>query len=655
MKKISILTLIAMAVFAFVGCSADDEEDLPTGADTGSTSGSDTGDTQTDTQADTSADTGETGNTSADTGSNPGSDTGDTPADTGDNTDTAGDTSADTGSTTTFCTPGTKICGSQPNAVYICNADGSAAEPEPVETCPEGYSCLNGNCHPGACLSGNGYEGCEFYTAKLNNMATGKDTFSVAFANANPEKTATIQFFKVTGEGTEEPIPNFEYCEQVVKSFLGMEYNDMDCKNHDSSFTITVPPQSTVMVSPTKEQRMLEGTAASFLSFHIVSDLPIIAYQFNPYYNNSYSNDASLLFPTTRLGTEYYVASYESQKGYDGNGVAYFTVIGAFDTNVELEITPTAAIPAGNGIPGTAAGVPMTVELKAGEVLNIENAAKFDDFTGTKVACKKPNQNCAPFVVFGGHACAYVPRNKGYCDHLEHQLMPVSRWGRNYVVVKTKPRSYARDVVRIIAGFDGTDVTVTILDDNHESGPTQTVSLNAGQKYEFDIIQHDTNSDWFQPGTANITATQPIEVVQYLSGAEDISYDCADDSPGSSHSGCNGDPAMAIVPPVEQYRQEYFFFSTSLDDSSNSSEYTENYVSVVTDEGSEIALDESTPEPRMSGKIVNTEKHFYIYDLDDYFMSHHLTCSKPCGIQVYGWSMDISYMYPGGLDMKMLQ
>jgi hypothetical protein len=36
-------------------------------------------------------------------------------------------------------------------------------------------------------------------------------------------------------------------------------------------------------------------------------------------------------------------------------------------------------------------------------------------------------------------------------------------------------------------------------------------------------------------------------------------------------------------------------------------------------------------------------------------MSHHLTCTKPCGIQVYGWSMDISYMYPGGLDMKLLQ
>jgi hypothetical protein len=641
MKKADVFLFILTLVFAFAGCAASDEDEeeisLP---DSENGEVSDNGNQETNDSENNPGNDGESSLPDADTegGNQEQPDTDTTPG-------------------TTYCNPGMKVCdASDPNSVFQCKEDGSGVETPAVEKCAEGYSCLNGSCQPGACLSGTGYEGCEFYTAKLNNSATGKDTFSVAFANANPEKTATIKFFKVTGEGTEEPIPNFDYCEQVEKSGLfGGTYNDMDCKGHDSSFTITVPPQSTVMVIPTKEQRMLDGTAASYLSFHIVSDLPIIAYQFNPYYNNSYSNDASLLFPTTRLGTEYYVATYESQKGYDGNGIAYFTVIGAFNTNVELEITPTVAIPAGNGIPGTAAGVPMVVELKAGEVLNIENASKFDDFTGTKVTCKNPNQNCAPFVVFGGHACAYVPRSKGYCDHLEHQLLPVSRWGRNYVVVKTKPRTYARDVVRVIAGFDETEVTVSIIDDNHENGQTQTVSLNAGQKHEFDIIQHDTDSDWFQPGTANITATKPVQVVQFMSGAEDISSSCADDSPGSSHSGCNGDPAMTIIPPVEQYRQEYFFFSTSLDDYSSSSEYTENYVSVVTDEGSEITLDETSPSPRMSGKIINTEKLFYIFELDDYFMSHHLACTKPCGIQVYGWSMDISYMYPGGLDLKELK
>lgn len=644
MKKLSLLAL-SLIFLLFAGCAAnDDEEEVDTTAgDTTSadTTPSDTGDTAADT-GDTAADTGDTA-----------ADTGDTTSDTGDTAaDTAPDT-GDTGSITTFCTPGTRICGPMASGIYLCNADGSAPEAEPIETCGEGLSCLNGDCQPGACLSGNGYEGCEFYTAKLNNLSTSKDSFSIAFANST-DQIATIRFYETTGEGTEIPIQNFEYCERVTKSSLFGDYDDMDCKKHESSFTITVPAKDTVMITPTKEDRIVKKTGSSYLSYHIKSDIPIIAYQFNPSYNNSYSNDASLLLPVTRLGIEYYVASYEDQNGYDGNGAGYFTIVGAYQTNVELEITPTAAIPAQNGIPGTSPGVPMVVELKAGQVLNIENANKFDDFTGTRVACKNPNQNCAPFVVFGGHACAYVPRSKGYCDHLEHQLLPTSRWGRNYVVVKSKPRSYARDFVRVIAANDQTSVTVGIKDDSNKNGSEKTVVINKGDKYEFELKQHDDGGDWFKPGSANITADKPVEVVQYLTGAEDIGGSCADDGPGSSHSGCMGDPAMTIVPPVEQFRQEYYFFSAELEGSS-SDDATENFVSVVAAADAEITLNESSPSPRFTGTIYNTNMVYYVFDIDSYFMNHHLTCSKPCGIQIYGWNMDISYMYVGGLDLKMLQ
>ena len=324
MKKVIFLMFVLVSVFMFAGCTASDEEEEEI-----SLPDSDGGEVISD------GDSSEVNDSGNGTGSDTDTVVPDADSDSGNNQEQP---DTDTTPVSTNCNPGMKVCdASDPNSIFLCKEDGSGVEIPAVEKCDEGYSCLNGNCYPGACMSGDGYEGCEFYTAKLNNSATGKDTFSVAFANANPEKTATIQFFKVTGEGTEEPIPSFEYCEQVEKSSIFGSYNDMDCKNHDSSFIITVPPQSTVMVTPTKEQRMLDGTAASYLSFHIVSDFPVIAYQFNPYYNNSYSNDASLLFPTTRLGTEYYVATYESQKGYDGNGAAYFTVIGVSNTNVELE------------------------------------------------------------------------------------------------------------------------------------------------------------------------------------------------------------------------------------------------------------------------------------------------------------------------------
>ena len=85
-----------------------------------------------DTSADTVSDTGDSPDTSADTGDSQPDTSSDTAAtDTGDSSETPTDTGADTGSPATFCTPGAKICGSDPSAVYICNADGSAPEPEP--------------------------------------------------------------------------------------------------------------------------------------------------------------------------------------------------------------------------------------------------------------------------------------------------------------------------------------------------------------------------------------------------------------------------------------------------------------------------------------------------------------------------------------------
>ena len=58
----------------------------------------------------------------------------------------------------------------------------------------------------------------------------------------------------------------------------------------------------------------------------------------------------------------------------------------------------------------------------------------------------------------------------------------------------------------------------------------------------------------------------------------------------------------------------------------------------------------------MQGEIYGSGgKVYYIYELDSWFMSHHLKCSASCGILVYGWGMDVSYMYPGGLDMKVIQ
>ena len=516
---------------------------------------------------------------------------------------------------------------------------------------------------PACAAAANSYLGCDFYTAKLYNgrkteKITSKDSFSVAIANSHPTETATIEFFKTLEDGSETKIESFEYCYKVTKSapIIG-EYDDMKCENHDSSFVITAKPQETILVTPKKEDRMLVGTAASYLSYHIKSDFPVVVYQFNPFYNLS-SNDASLVLPSTTLGSDYIVASYQDETNVGSDGPGYFTIIGAYEMPVELEITPTADIAASGKIPGTTKGVPMTVEITRGEVLNIVTTTGSADFTGTKISCKDRGSKCAPFAVFGGHGCADIPKDRGYCDHIEHQLLPVNRWGNRYAVVKTKPRTYARDFVRISAAVDGTNVSIKIRDEEYKSGTEKTVALNAGQFHEYELNYFDDGGSWFTSGTSFIEADKPVQVTQYLSGAEDISSDCRDDSPGSSHTYCFGDPAMTIIPPVEQFRNEYYFFAYSVENTDTDGGNA-NYVEVITDPGVEITLDGEKPTPAMDGEmqgdVYGSGKVYYIFELASWFMSHHLKCSASCGILVYGWGMDVSYMYPGGLDLNIIQ
>ncbi len=647
MKKIFILAMFFVFVSALAGCaSSDDEEkiELPD---------SESGDIVSDGE---SSETGDQNN-------DPAQDNNNTVSDNDSDSGSQEQPDHDTTPVTTSCNPGMKVCdASDPNSIFLCKEDGSGVETPAIEKCGEGLFCSFGKCETLACASaGASYLGCDFYTAKLYNgrkseKITSKDSFSVALANSNPTETATIEFFKTLEDGSETKIEVFEYCYKVTKSFLGSEYDEMECKDHDSSFEITVKPQETIVVTPKKEDRMLIGTAASFLSYHIKSDLPIIVYQFNPFYN-LHSNDASLVLPSTKLGADYIIASYPDETSVGGDGPGYFTIIGAYDMPVELEITPTADIAASGKIPGTAKGTPMTVEIAKGEVLNIVTTTGGADFTGTKIACKDPHSKCAPVAVFGGHGCADIPKDRGYCDHIEHQLLPLPLWGTHYAVVKTKPRSYARDFVRVTAAVDGTNVAIKIKDEEYKNGTEKTVTLNAGEFYEYELNHIDDGGSWFTSGTSFVEADKPIQVTQYLSGSEDISSDCRDDSPGSSHSYCFGDPAMTIIPPVEQFRNEYYFFAYSVEDTDTDGGNA-NFVEVITDPGVEITLDGETPEPAMDGEMHGTvygsNKVYYIFELDSWFMRHHLKCSASCGILVYGWGMDVSYMYPGGLDLKVI-
>lgn len=258
-------------------------------------------------------------------------------------------------------------------------------------------------------------------------------------------------------------------------------------------FTVAAGSQTMIALDPAAvlaSNEMIEAkgvhvTALAPVSVHVISE-------------SVTSADGYLALPTAALGLNYYVMSYASAR-YAGSE---FAVV-ATQNNTTVNITPAAA---GATKP---AGVAFTLTLNSGETYQLANPAG-GDMTGTLVSADKP------VAVFGGHRCAEVPSNVGYCDYLVEQIPDVTLWGKTYHTVPFSGR--ARYTVRVMALLDGTTLTTA------PAGMAST--LNAGQYADVTL----TSADEF-------VSNNPVLVAQFMR-----SY--ADDT------AAKGDPSMVLVTPT---------------------------------------------------------------------------------------------------------
>ena len=166
-------------------------------------------------------------------------------------------------------------------------------------------------------------------------------------------------------------------------------------------------------------------------AFRVVSDQPIIAYQFNPLDNSIevYSNDASLLLPSHSLGKDYAAVTGDgillSSSENDPNPApagAFVSVVATQD-ETEISVFPTAEV-----LPGPTSAI----LLNRGEVFTVLSDAMIagTNLSGTRVHADKA------VAVFSGNVAAIVPAQGDHCcaDHLEQQMLPYSAWGSAYTV-----------------------------------------------------------------------------------------------------------------------------------------------------------------------------------------------------------------------------
>ena len=223
---------------------------------------------------------------------------------------------------------------------------------------------------------------------------------------------------------------------------------------------------------------------------------------------------------------EFYAVSTNSSAEANSS----FLVV-ACTANTTVSFTPTQVVddPATRGraiLPNTTA----TVVLQAGETLYVQSA---DDLTGSRVVAD------GPVSFFSGHECGNVLFSDAGCDHMVEQIPPTSTWGNVFFVTAVPGRQQGVGLVKVVIGNVTNAVelpAITAFCD--ESGRrNELVFGGPGSSLTFNSTR--SNSCIFFSGS------NALLVVQF--------------TPETVADGLQGDPFMALVPPVLQYSDKFTF------------------------------------------------------------------------------------------------
>jgi len=552
------------------------------------------------------------------------------------------------------CTPGQAYC--QDGNVWSCDDNGNPGAE--LSVCGGQTTCIGGSCQD-ACVdaaTSKSYIGCEYWAVDLDNAievwdkpnnqglcATGSPTtMNICFLQqgggnhyglCDPQDDGTAPHTCPGGSTCQSALACVSNAQNspfavVISNPQAKAVNVVVTGPNGAMINRTVAAGAVDAIllqqSGTIPDQSVDGSGKFRKAYKIVSDLPIVAYQFNPLDNsNVFSNDASLLIPRTTWDVDYYVMTMATldRRPVDHAYHGYLTIV-AYEDGTQVTVTPKVAIRPSQTQNTIAAGATVNFTLNAFEVLQLQAApGASSDLTGTHIT----SPNMKPFGVFGGHEAtafgdstppdAQHTRGPGYADHLEEMLFPSTTWGKTFAITRSQQRSNETDLIRIMAQKPGTTLSFIPAP---VAGTCAT--LDVGQFCEVKIAE-DTE----------IVANEPVLVGHFLQSA-------TWGATNNTYVG-TGDPSMALAVPVEQFRKEYTILVPA--------QYTANYVSIaapltggITLDGSMVTLTGFNGSAHRAARIPLTAG------------THKITCADGCGITVYGYSDGVSYMFAGGLDLK---
>ena len=519
------------------------------------------------------------------------------------------------------CLPGTGSCNG--NVGTSCNAQGTGTvtnncDPQLGETC----NAANGQCEGDCASVGASYIGCEYYAITMSNEELDQSVFfySVSISNTST-KSATIV---ITGPSYNQ---TFTLAAGAIQNYQLPWVSAVSCPG--GGCTGALPPMpGTVLVAGG--------------SYHIKSTEPVTVYQFDAYdytLNGSYSftNDASLLIPVNAMTGNYYVMAHPTW-GYNGPVVqepGTLAIVGtAANTQVTVNLRAGQSIQTGGGM--TNATGSNTVTINAGDVLQIQSAQNApepgygSDVSGSTVTATKPVE------VFGGSDCTFIPATQWACDHIEEINFPLETLRNDYLVTlpynvnapqSAGAPSWGRQFVKVVGTVNGT----TLSADPPQTGLTSPI--NAGQVVYIEATTH-----------FHLTSNNPVIVGQYMESTYNFGTACVNSAAGSGPQDC-GDPAMSLAVATPQFRTNYQFIAPP--------SYSENWVNVIAPNGATVKVDGNTVTGYVAiGSASGYEvAHVSLCSGGSCTGVHTATSTVPFGIEVYGYGVYTSYMYPGGLNL----
>ena len=259
-----------------------------------------------------------------------------------------------------------------------------------------------------------------------------------------------------------------------------------------------------------------------------------------------------------------------------------------------------------------------TISINSMETYQIESD---NDLTGTRITSSKP------LSVFSGSDCANVPQGIRYCDHLVEQVPPTVTWGSKFLVASLEGRS-SGERIRVLSARAASvavncNTIVSVSEFQLQSG---------GSFREFEI---PINS------FCSIESTSPVLVAQYAYGKVSDGFGV-------------GDPFMMIIPPIEQFTNNYFVEAFPI--------FVSNYVTVYVSseffQTAQIVLDNSIVTGWRNVVCSSGEICGHISRINVSSGAHfirHQNSSAVIGVSVYGFGVTNSYGYPGGIRLSPIQ